>query len=75
MPINLEKLYLFPIQISLAFSSLVHYFKGFDIWSIDLDAGVDSETNKLLPFNAARDVGDSEEGAKLIEMLGDSFDV
>lgn len=75
MPINLEKLYLFPIQISLVFSSLVHYFKGFDIWSIDLNVVVDSETNKLLPFNATKDVGDSEEGAKLIEMLGDSFNV
>jgi hypothetical protein len=37
--------------------------------------GVDLETNKLLPFTATRDVGDNEEGAKLIEMLGDSLGV
>ncbi len=35
--------------------------------------GVDSKTNKLLPFIIAGDVGDNEEGAKLVEMLGDSL--
>jgi hypothetical protein len=37
--------------------------------------GVDSKTNKLLPFTTTRDVGDNEEGAKLVEMLGDSMGV
>jgi hypothetical protein len=36
---------------------------------------VDSKTNKLLPFIPIRDVGDNEEGAKLVEMLGDSLGV
>ncbi len=37
--------------------------------------GVDSKTNKFLPFIVAKDVGDNEEGAKLVEMLGDSLSV
>ncbi len=37
--------------------------------------GVDSKTNKLLPFIAARDVGDSEVGTKPVEMLGGSLGV
>jgi len=37
--------------------------------------GVDLETNKLLPFTVATNVGDNEEGAKLVEMLGDSLGV
>jgi hypothetical protein len=37
--------------------------------------GVDSKTNELLPFTTTRDVGDNEEGAKLIEMLGDMLGV
>ncbi len=37
--------------------------------------GVDLETNKLLPFTTTRDVGDNEEGAKLVEMLSDSLGV
>jgi hypothetical protein len=37
--------------------------------------GVDLETNKLLPFTIPTNVGDNEEGAKLVEMLGDSLGV
>jgi hypothetical protein len=37
--------------------------------------GVDLETNKLLPYTTTRDVGDHEEGTKLIKMLGDSLGV
>jgi hypothetical protein len=37
--------------------------------------GVDLDTNKLLPNIVTRDVGDSEEGIKLIEMLNDSLSV
>ncbi len=37
--------------------------------------GVNSKTNKFLPFIATRDVGDNEEGAKLIELLGDLLGV
>lgn len=37
--------------------------------------GVDSKTNKFLPFTAIRDVGDNEEGAKLGELLGDLLGV
>jgi hypothetical protein len=47
----------------------------FDIQSIDSDVGIDLKTNKLLPFIVAIDVGDNEEGAKLVEMLGDSLGV
>jgi len=36
---------------------------------------VDSKTNKPLPFTTTEDVGDNEEGAKLVEMLGDSLGV
>ncbi len=48
---------------------------GFDIWFINSNVGVDSKTNKFLPFIVAKDVGDNEEGAKLVEMLGDSLSV
>ncbi len=48
---------------------------GFNIWSIDLNVGVDSKTNKLLTFTTIRNVGDNEEGAKLVKMLGDSLGV
>jgi hypothetical protein len=37
--------------------------------------GVDLETNKLLPFTVATNVGDNEEGGKVVEMLGDSLGV
>jgi hypothetical protein len=37
--------------------------------------GVDLETNKLLPFTITTNVGDNEEGVKLVEMLGDSLGV
>jgi len=37
--------------------------------------GLDSKTNKLLPFIVTRDVSDNEEGIKPIEMLGDSLGV
>ncbi len=37
--------------------------------------GIDLKTNKLLPFIVAVDVGDNEEGVKLVEMLGDSLGV
>ncbi len=37
--------------------------------------GVNSKTKKLLPFITTWDVGDNEEGAKLVEMLGDSLGV
>jgi hypothetical protein len=37
--------------------------------------GVDSKTNKLLTFTTIRNVGDNEEGAKLVKMLGDSLGV
>ncbi len=37
--------------------------------------GVDSKTNKLLPFITTRDVSDNEEGAKLVKMLSDSLGV
>jgi len=37
--------------------------------------GVDLETHTLLPFTTTRDVGDNEEGAKLVKMLGDSLGV
>ncbi len=50
-------------MISLAFYSFIHYFK------------CRCRTNKFLPFTTTRDVGDSEEGAKPIEMLGDSLGV
>jgi hypothetical protein len=37
--------------------------------------GVDSKTNKLLPFIVVGNVGDNEVGTKLVEMLGDSLGV
>jgi hypothetical protein len=37
--------------------------------------GLDSKTNKHLPFIIVRDVGDDEEGIKPIEMSGDSLGV
>ncbi len=37
--------------------------------------GVDSKTNNLLPFTATKDIGDNEEGVKLVEMLGESLGV
>jgi hypothetical protein len=42
---------------------------------INSNVGVDSKTNKLLPFTTTRDVDDNEEGVKPIEMLGDSLGV
>jgi hypothetical protein len=37
--------------------------------------GVDLETNKLLLFIVARNVGDNEDEVKLVKMLGDSLGV
>ncbi len=37
--------------------------------------GVNSKTNKFLPFIAKKNVGDNEEGAKLVELLGDLLGV
>jgi hypothetical protein len=37
--------------------------------------GVDSKTNKLLPFITTRDASDNEEGAKPVKMLGDLLGV
>lgn len=37
--------------------------------------GLDLKTNKLLPFTVATNVGDNEEGSKVVEMLGDSLGV
>ncbi len=39
------------------------------------NVGVDLKTNKLLPYTKTKDVGDSEEGTNLIEMLGDPLSV